>query len=335
MRSKFSLVIGLISLLAPMTATSYTLLEDGERKLSVEGLARLGWVVQSQDGEFTQEPFFQYVRLGGAMENSWGKGYVRIEGNSGTFEVVDVYVQLKPLDLLHVKAGFYRRPTTAEYLVSASKIPFVQRSMLRALNEERLPGVELLSTIPIGTMDLDLRLGWFAPAPEEIALLPEGEGNYVSGRVGLNFESGLAFHFAYFGLVLADNDLVASPDDPMGALIQPAPYPHTLDFAVLYWTDQWNLQAEVLLSPNSESEELNWGAYVHGLYRFPIYKEVELGPGARYGILNDGGVTTHRVTLGTTIFFDDHYLKFIPNYDLTVTDGDIGHTGWLTFHGGF
>jgi hypothetical protein len=79
------------------------LLEDGERKLSVEGLARLGWVVQSQDGDFTQEPFFQYVRLGGAMENSWGKGYVRIEGNSGTFEVVDVYVPRRLRYCLRVK----------------------------------------------------------------------------------------------------------------------------------------------------------------------------------------------------------------------------------------
>lgn len=37
MRSKLSLVVSLLALLAPLTASSYTLLEDGERKLSVEG----------------------------------------------------------------------------------------------------------------------------------------------------------------------------------------------------------------------------------------------------------------------------------------------------------
>jgi hypothetical protein len=109
----------------------------------------------------------------------------------------------------------------------------------------------------------------------------------------------------------------------MGALVQPAPYPHTLDFAVLYWTDQWNIQAEVLLSPNSESEELNWGAYVHGLYRFPIYKEVELGPGARYGILNDGGVTTHRVTLG--LAHVPRRLLGVQPLSLCSTIGPQGH----------
>jgi hypothetical protein len=313
------------------------LLEDGDRKLSVGGLARLGWVLQSEDGDFVQEPFFQYVRLSGSMENKWGKGFIRMEGESGEFEVLDVYVELRPLDALHIKAGIYRRPTTAEYILSASEIPFVERSMLRALNEERLPGVELISTLPVGTMDLNLRLGWFVPEPNEIALLPDGKGNYISGRVGLNLPSGLAFHASYFGLLLADNTLVTPPDDPMGALIQPVPYPHTIDFAVMYWTERWNLQGEVLLSPNSDdaSDELNWGAYIHGMYRFPIYKQMELGPGARYGILNDNGVTTHRITTGATLFIDDHYLKFIPNYDLTFTDDKVGHTGWITFHASF
>lgn len=323
--------------LAPASASAYTLLEDGDLKLGVGGLIRLGWVLNSEDGDFNQEPFFQYARLSGSMENTWGKGYIRFEGASGEVEVLDVYVELKPLDLLHIKAGIYRRPTTAEYMVGAAEIPFVDRSMLRALNEERLPGVELISTLPIGTMDLNLRLGWFAPEPQEIALLPDGEGNYVSGRVGLDFESGLGFHFAYFGLVLAENELVAPPEDPMGALVQPVPYPHTLDFAVMYWTKSWNLQAEVLVSPNSQdaSDELNWGAYVHGMYRFPIQGEIELGPGARYGILNDGGVTTHRITTGATLFLDDHRLKFMPNYDLAFTDGNVSHTVWLALHSSF
>jgi hypothetical protein len=251
--------------------------------------------------------------------------------------VIDAYVELRPLDLLHFRAGIYRRYTTAEYLTGARKIPFAQRSMLRALNEERLPGAEAISAIPIGSAELNLRAGWFTPEPDEIALLPGGDGNYISGRVGLDFDSGLRFHLAYFGLVLADNEPVAPPDDPMGDLVQPVPYPQTIDFAVMYWTDQWNLQAEVLLSPNPDdaSDDLNWGAYVHGMYRFPIYEDIELGPGARYGILEDFGVTRHRITAGATVFLDDHYLKFIPNYDLTFTDGEVSHTAWLTFHGGF
>lgn len=324
--------------LVPASASAYTLLEDGDRKLSLGGHARLGWVLQGQDGEFDQEAFFQYARLSGSIENTWGKGYVRGEGASGEFKLMDVYVELRPIDVLHIRAGIYRRPTTAEYMTGARKIPFAQRSMLRKLNEERLPGVEAISTIPLGSVELELRLGWFMPEPEEIALLPEGDGNYVSGIVGLDFESGLGFHLSYFGLVLADNnEPVVSPEDPMGPLVQPVPYPHTIDFAVMYWTKKWNLQGEVLLSPNSDdaSDELNWGAYVHGMYRFPIFEEMELGPGARYGILNDQGVTTHRITTGATFFIDEDYLKFIPNYDLSFTEDDTSHTVWLTLHGGF
>ncbi len=339
MRTLITVFVTLLAflLLIPANASAYTLLEDGDRKLSLGGLARLGWVFEADDEDFDQGPFFQYARLMGSIENKWGKGYVRAEGKSGNFELIDVYVLLKPLEVLHLKAGIYRRPTTAEYIRGARKIPFVRRSLLRNLNEERLPGVEAISTIPIGTMDLNLRLGWFVPEPQEIALLPDGDGNYISGRVALNFESGLGFHLSYFQLVLADNELVAAPEDPMGALVQPVPYPQTIDFAVMYMTKKWDLQAEVLLSPNSEDaiDELNWGAYAFSMYRIPIFNEMEIGPGARYGILNDQGVTTHRVTTGATLFIDDHYLKFIPNYDLAFTDGEVSHTVWLTWHGGF
>ncbi|RAL20589.1 hypothetical protein DL240_16260 [Lujinxingia litoralis] len=339
MNSKWIALFFAIALsLTSLPASAFTLVEDDDFKLSMGGMARVGWVLESDSEGRNQEAFVQFARLYGSMENAWGKGYVSGEGASGNFRLLDAYVELRPSQRLHLRAGIYRRPTALEFAVSASKIPFAQRSMLRALTRARLPGAEVISTLPLGTAALNLRLGWFMPEATERALLPGGDGNYISARANLGFEKGFGIHLAYFGLVLADNARIASPDDPTGAtLVQPAPHPHTLDFGLHYWTDTWNVQGEVLLSPNDQdaSEELNWGAYVHGQYRLPVFNDMELGPGARYGILNNRGVMTQRVTLGATLFLDGHALKFIPNYDLTFAAGEVGHTGWLALHAGF
>ncbi|TXD38070.1 hypothetical protein FRC98_04005 [Lujinxingia vulgaris] len=328
----------LLLTLLPATGSAYTLLDDDHRKLSLGGLTRVGWVFEGGSHTPNQEAFIQLARLSGSMQTQWGKAYIGGEAASGSFDLLDAFVEVYPTEGLVLRAGIFVRPTPADDLMFASRMPFVRRSMLRTFTDVRLPGAEVVGTLPVGTAELDLSLGWFMPDPAERALLPGGDGNYLSARALLDFENGLGLHLAYFGLMLADNAPLPSPDDPTGAtLVQPVPDPHVIDVALMYWTDAWNLQAELMLAPNTQdaSEELNWGAYVHGQYRLPLVNTLELGPGARYGVLRERGVLTQRVTLGATLFIDGHFLKFIPNYDLAIRNGEMAHTGWLTLHAGF
>lgn len=336
-RCFFALSLLLLTLF-PATGSAYTLLEEDQRTLSLGGLTRVGWVFEGGQQPANQEAFIQFARLSGSMQTEWGKAYVGGEAASGSFALLDAFVEVYPAERLVVRAGLFVRPTPADDLMPAPRMPFVRRSMLRTFTDVRLPGAEVVGTLPVGTAELDLSLGWFMPDPVERALLPGGDGNYLSARALLDFENGLGLHLAYFGLMLADNAPVPSPDDPTGAtLVQPVPDPHVIDMALMYWTDAWNLQAELMLAPNTQdaSEALNWGAYVHGQYRLPLVNTLELGPGARYGVLRERGVLTQRVTLGATLFIDGHALKFMPNYDLAIREEGVDHTGWLTLHAGF
>lgn len=318
------------------TAFAYNLVDDEEMTLKLGGLFRGGYQASSVDADFAQGPYIQTARLSGGFDyKGIGGAFVQLDGQDAVVRVLDAYAELRPVEQIAVRAGIYRLPTTADFLVGIPVIPFANRSMLVGMTYPRMLGTELLSTFSSDTLSVNARLGFFQANAAERDLLPDGEGTFFSARVGLEFDFGLGFHLAYLGLVFGDNAPVPTADDPM-ILVRPVTYPEVFDAAITYRKDGLDLALEGLLAPDvPDGQSSSYAAYFHGAYRFGISDVVDLGPGARYGIRTENDVQTHKVTAGVTTYFNGTGLKIYPNYELTVQDDIIGHTGLATVQGQF
>ena len=148
----------------------------------------------------------------------WGQIALQVEGASESVVLLDAVAEIAALPALSLRAGRFKTPTSADFLVGAPVTPFLTRSLLvsEGLVQQRLIGLEAVLARTTGPGATRLQVGWFLPAPADRALLADSNGAFLSARGLIALPAGLSLHAAYLDLLGASNQPVLPPE-PAGA----------------------------------------------------------------------------------------------------------------------
>lgn len=138
--------------------------------------------------------FLGIARLQARSDHSWHRGgrdqqlemLLQVEAASGSVELLDARLDYHPVPGVRLRAGRFKAPVSAEYLIPATKMLMIERAMLVTLAPRRLQGVEL--SLQPGALGAE-----FALFEEEAGLLGVSELHYTAGparfhaAVGQNF----------------------------------------------------------------------------------------------------------------------------------------------------
>ena len=270
--------------------------------------AAAGWSVTTGEGEWTHGPTLRLARVAvRGRAQGLGSAFVQLDGAGGQARLLDAVVQLEPTSGLTLRAGRFKAPVSAEFLIPAPQQPMIRRALLSRLVLRRAPGAELVASFGPEETRLGLHAGLFAPG------LPDDKGVTAVGRIGIETDVGVGLHAAV-AHDLHDDGAEQPPDG------EQRPSRRTqMDLALTFerWGFTAHLEGLVVLDVTTTRRE--GGALILIARRFD-----DLEPVLAWDGLVAEGDSRQRLTPALNWYLRGHALMARLNYELTY-DGPTEH----------
>jgi len=252
--------------------------------LDLHAWAEAGYLVPVGDSAEARGAYLSLARLQGQLHESDFDAFLQVGADHGDLDLLDARISWRPTDRVVLRAGRFKAPVSAEYLIPAPRLLFVHRSLHMALVPKRSLGAEAEVHLGPESADVALSAGIFDPA--DYALVP-GSGELVTARALLHTGSGFGAHLA--GAAWIHDDTAAD------ALPYEAPdYERHLVAALLF--EEHGVTAVVEGALATMGDEAAAGGVASVGYRFPVgHKELSLEPATALEVLNVAG---HTETVG-------------------------------------
>ena len=315
-----AIVAVLLCVAVSQDAGAETVEETEEVTIEFRGLVEAGSVWATDAHGLSTGPRIGMARLAGrATYEDLGRFFVQVDGASGNVGLLDALAVLEIQNWLHLRAGYFKTPTSTDYNISASQKPFPARALVADLTPRRAPGVEVWAQAELGDAVAAIHVGEFLPGfPGE----PATSGGLFAARAEVEWPVGLGLHVGY-----ADHfDRLEWPDD------EDVPFyvsqPRLVDLAATFSNDDWFGHAEVVMAPHRDPGYAPAGVYVAVGHRVgTIAEELTLEPIVGYDLVAvDTEFLFHRVRTGLNAYLLDY--RVVPNvhYEMTIgPDSSVEH----------
>ncbi len=172
--------------------------DDAPVAVAVHGLVKTqAWGAAIEDAPAQYDASIIFGRIGATADvPRVGHAEVMIEAASGTAQLLDGWVALRPFSGASVRIGRFKPAASLEFLGSAAALPFRRRADMLTLLPNRMQGVELGYTRPIGERAIDVRVGAFTAGYQ-------GARVWIIGGAQVVLAEGLTLHG---GFAVAAND---------------------------------------------------------------------------------------------------------------------------------
>jgi len=280
-------------------------------ELQVHAWASGGYRMHSEQAEDSGF-YVGMARLVANYEHGWQRSerphavhtFLQVEAASGSVDLLDARLDYQPAPWLRLRAGRFKAPVSADYLVPATKMLLAERAMLVDLAPRRLIGAE--AAVQAGKLGAEVALfEW------DEDLLTVGEAHYSSGPVALHAAAGQRSG--------ETNDT-------------------RLDAAVVLHPGRWEAHAEALAVLDGGAVPAV-GAFASAGYRFgdPATEEDALAvePLVALDLRSEDGGQDWAGTGAVDIFWDGWHLVQTLSYTHAVADGVPDHVLTAQLRGGF
>lgn len=296
-----------------------TIAENEELTLELRGLGEAGYILADEQHSRDTGPFVGMARLAvRATYHDLGRIFVQYEASSGQANLLDLLAVLYIQDWLHLRLGYFKTPTSADYNVSSAQRPFPDRALITRLTPRRRTGAELFFTAPLAGATANLYAGAFNPRP-----LGEAADGAVllAARGEIEWPFGLGLHLGY-----SDHFDTIERDTPEAAFF--VEHPRLISAAATFQTTRWFAHAESVLALTRPADQVFSGVYAALAYRTgDLQNEVTLEPIVGYDyVLPNEEAGFHRVRAGLNAYLLNY--RVVPNvhYEMTIPgEGELAH----------
>ena len=239
--------------------------------LEVHAWAEAGYMAAVRPEEPVERgAYLSLARLQVRLHEDGFAAFIQAGADRGELELLDARATWRPSEAVAVRAGRFKTPVSAEYLIPANHLIFAHRSSHLLLVPRRALGAEVEGHVG-GRWDLGLHAGVYNPAG--YAPVP-GAGELLVGRALLESPVGLALH-------VAGSDWL---HDGGAAEVLAEEAPETdraLDAALLFEEHGWTMVTEGVYARPLDGEDWVAGGVASVAHRFPTrVEEFEIEPAA-------------------------------------------------------
>lgn len=306
-------------------ASAATLVENEELELDLIGLGEVGLVHheshEAHASANANQVNVNLARLAGkARWVDLGGLIGQVEARSGEAQLLDAAVYLQPVDVFRLKAGRFKVPVSAEYLVPASAMLFSKRAAFVSLAPGRLNGAEVTLSPHLGDTAVELRTALFIPETPEGDVAP---GALAVGRLAVEGPAHTWLHLGFAEHVFAANEANREPGTET-----PRPFEHErqLDAAIMFHTEPWKLHLEALYVFDGPEETQPYGAVASAAYDFHVGERI-LEPAVAYDFLDRGEEVLHRGTAALNTYWHSTDLMTTVEYEFETESGHGEESG--------
>ncbi|MBA2664055.1 MAG: hypothetical protein H0U74_17325 [Bradymonadaceae bacterium] len=300
-------------------AYAYRVLDDEELRLDIGALAETGWALVTDDHPRDNGPYISMARLNlRADYKGLGRVFLQYEAASGAAQLLDLLTVLNLTSFWQLRAGYFKVPTSEDYVIRSAQKRFPTRSLLAGLVPRRAAGVESSFEHQFGDVTGSLQLGVFSPFGRIVEV---GGGQLLSARARVALALGLAIHVGYADRVGESRPV--EPTDPFFLR-----HDRLIDLAAVFESGPYYLHAEVLIPPDRAYNGQPAATFVAAAYRFgEIDQGLTIEPVVGHDWVNlVVGGSQHRVRSGLNLYVLDHRLVPALHYEWTRDPaGAIGH----------
>jgi len=186
-----------------LTIGGSTLIEEGTPRwveprpsspLELHAWAEAGYLVPVGPVADVSGAYLSMARLQGRLHENDFDAFIQVGADSGDLKLLDARIAWHPHERLYVRAGRFKSPVSAEYLIPAQRILFAHRSLHMAVVPRRNLGAEGEFTVGPEAADVALSVGVFDPAGYELG---SEAGQLLTTRALLHTAAGFGAHVAY------------------------------------------------------------------------------------------------------------------------------------------
>lgn len=192
------LMVALVTLAAASGRAATITDADAPVEVAVHGLVKTqAWGAAIEGAPAQYDAGIIFGRIGASADVARvGHAEVMVEAASGTAQLLDAWVALRPFDGASIRIGRFKPAASLEFLGSAAALPFRRRADMLTLVPNRMQGIELGYARPIGERAIDVRVGAFTAGYE-------GARIWIIGGAQVVVAEGLTLHG---GFAMAAND---------------------------------------------------------------------------------------------------------------------------------
>jgi len=281
--------------------------------LELHAWAEAGYAVPVSGEAEAQGAFLSLARLQGRLHEDDFDAFLQVGADHGELALLDARIAWRPHERLLVRAGRFKSPVSAEYLIPAQRLLFTHRSLHMAIVPRRNLGAEAELHVGPEHADLALSAGVFDPA--SYRMLP-GSGELATARALLHTASGFGAHVAGARWLRRDDALEVMGDEALS-------YDEHLVGALLFEEHGITTVVEGALARTvgRDAPAAAAGGVVSTAYRFPTgLGELDIEPAVALEVL----VAEERTTCGqVAVNFHPHDWNLTQTVEWEVRPDEV------------
>ncbi len=274
----------------------------------------------------TMGPFISMARFGGRISyEHYGDVFAQIDAADGTARLLDARVTIEPAPWFKLRAGRFKTSTSAEYLIPAPLMPFVNRALLVDWTPKRKVGVEAVVS-PLDDRHLDLQVGIFNVGELEAQ---EGDGELLVTRLRWEPVHDLQFHLSWTDHLA--NTATAHHDPELHFT-----HDQLIDAAVEWDHNGWSAHLESLVRLDGGARGPGMSSFASVGHRFHRPGEtVELEPVLGVDHVTELERQADLMALGLNVYVQEHHLVTMLNAEAQrLPDGSTHQAIYAQLRGG-
>lgn len=268
--------------------------------------------------------YLSMARLQGRLSEEDFDAFIQVGADQGDLKLLDARITWRPNDRVVVRAGHFKTPMSAEYLIPANHLIFIHRSLHMDLVSKRAMGGEGELHLGPEGFDLGLQAGIYNPAG--YAPVP-GTGELLVGRLLLDTAPGLLFH--------ASGGAWLHNDEALNILGEDAPaYDRHLVGGVLFEERGWTSVVEAAWAERADDGEMGLGGVASIAHRFPAGPDFDIEPAAAVEFLQRDDQLHDMSQIAVNFHKSDWNLVQTVEWEMDVGPDTIGHSFYVQIQAG-
>jgi len=296
--------------------------------LELHAWAEAGYLIPVGEVAEHAGAYLSMARLQGRLHEDDFDAFIQVGADHGDLQLLDARIAWTPSRRVTVRAGRFKTPVSAEYLIPAPRLLFTQRSLHMAIVPRRNLGAEAEVHLGPQSADVALSAGVFDPAAYDLV---HGSGELATARVLLHTASGFGAHAAAAKWLHRDGAIELLGEDAPG-------YDEHLVGALLFEEHGLTSVVEGALARTAGRDDDERGA-IGGVasvaYRFPTgLGELDLEPAVAVETLVEDELATHCAQLALNFHPHDWNLTQTVEWEVHAIDEGLGHAVYLQLQAG-
>jgi len=268
--------------------------------------------------------YLSMARLQGRLTQDDFDAFIQVGADRGELELLDARITWRPTDRVVVRAGHFKTPMSAEYLIPANHMIFIHRSLHMDLVSKRAMGAE--GEVHVGPEGFDLGIQAGVYNPHGYAPVPE-TGELLVGRLLLDTAPGLMLH--------ASGGAWLHGDEAVAILADDAPsYDRHLVAGVLFEEAGWTSVVEGAWAEHAADGESGLGGVASLAHRFGVSEGFDIEPAGAFELLQRDGQTHDLSQVAVNFHKHDWNLVQTIEWEMDVGPDGVGHSFYAQIQAG-